>query len=189
MTEAEWDDVIAMHLKGHFAPTRWAATYWREQHKAGHVRPRNLVHTSSARRASSPTPDRPTTAPPSRASRRSARSPRRSSPGTTWSPTASRRGHGPGSRWRRPDSTRSWSHGPRAFDEWDPANVVAARRVPQHRGLPVHRRDVLRAGRVGAACRTVVDRGNVRVEDEVDRRRTRRRTVPARSTRGDRTGP
>jgi len=47
MTEEEWDTVIAVHLKGHFAPTRWAAAYWREQHKAGSVRPRNLVHTSS----------------------------------------------------------------------------------------------------------------------------------------------
>src|SRR6478735_8890405 len=34
MTEAEWDAVIAVHLKGHFAPTRWAAAYWREQHQA-----------------------------------------------------------------------------------------------------------------------------------------------------------
>ncbi len=47
MTEAEWDAVIAVHLKGHFAPTRWAAAYWREQHKAGVTKPRNLVHTSS----------------------------------------------------------------------------------------------------------------------------------------------
>ena len=47
MTEDEWDAVIAVHLKGHFAPTRWAATYWREQAKAGVTKPRNLVHTSS----------------------------------------------------------------------------------------------------------------------------------------------
>ncbi|MEK7422774.1 MAG: SDR family oxidoreductase [Actinomycetota bacterium] len=47
MTEDEWDAVIAVHLKGHFAPTRWAASYWREQHKAGIHKPRNLVHTSS----------------------------------------------------------------------------------------------------------------------------------------------
>jgi NAD(P)-dependent dehydrogenase (short-subunit alcohol dehydrogenase family) len=47
MTEEEWDAVITVHLKGHFAPTRWAAAYWREQHKAGNSRPRNLVHTSS----------------------------------------------------------------------------------------------------------------------------------------------
>jgi len=47
MTEEEWDAVIAVHLKGHFAPSRWAATYWREQHKAGVSKPRNIVHTSS----------------------------------------------------------------------------------------------------------------------------------------------
>jgi NAD(P)-dependent dehydrogenase (short-subunit alcohol dehydrogenase family) len=47
MTEEEWDAVIAVHLKGHFAPTRWAAAYWREQHKSGVSKPRNLVHTSS----------------------------------------------------------------------------------------------------------------------------------------------
>jgi NAD(P)-dependent dehydrogenase (short-subunit alcohol dehydrogenase family) len=47
MTEEEWDAVIAVHLKGHFAPTRWAAAYWREQTKAGVNKPRNVVHTSS----------------------------------------------------------------------------------------------------------------------------------------------
>ncbi len=47
MTEQEWDAVITVHLKGHFAPTRWAAAYWREQTKAGVDKPRNLVHTSS----------------------------------------------------------------------------------------------------------------------------------------------
>ena len=47
MTEEEWDAVIAVHLKGHFVPTRWAAAYWREQHKAGVTKPRNIVHTSS----------------------------------------------------------------------------------------------------------------------------------------------
>ena len=47
MTESEWDAVIAVHLKGHFVPTRWAAAYWREQFKAGIAKPRNVVHTSS----------------------------------------------------------------------------------------------------------------------------------------------
>ncbi len=47
MTESEWDDVIAVHLKGHFAPTRHAAVYWRAEHKAGRSKRRNLVHTSS----------------------------------------------------------------------------------------------------------------------------------------------
>jgi NAD(P)-dependent dehydrogenase (short-subunit alcohol dehydrogenase family) len=47
MTEEEWDDVVCVHLKGHMAPTRWAAAYWRVEHKAGRVRTRNIVHTSS----------------------------------------------------------------------------------------------------------------------------------------------
>ncbi|MDP4649063.1 MAG: SDR family oxidoreductase [Ilumatobacteraceae bacterium] len=47
MSEAEWDAVIQVHLKGHFAPTHHAAAYWREQAKAGITKPRNLVHTSS----------------------------------------------------------------------------------------------------------------------------------------------
>lgn len=47
MTEEEWDSVISVHLKGHMAPTRWAAAYWREQHKAGRTKRRHLVHTSS----------------------------------------------------------------------------------------------------------------------------------------------
>ena len=47
MTEQEWDAVIAVHLKGHFAPSRWAAAYWREQFKSGVHKPRRIVHTSS----------------------------------------------------------------------------------------------------------------------------------------------
>jgi len=47
MTEQEWDSVVAVHLKGHFAPTRWAASYWREEFKAGRGKRRNLVHTTS----------------------------------------------------------------------------------------------------------------------------------------------
>jgi NAD(P)-dependent dehydrogenase (short-subunit alcohol dehydrogenase family) len=47
MTEAEWDAVIAVHLKGHFCPTRHAATYWREQTKAGKEVHASIIHTSS----------------------------------------------------------------------------------------------------------------------------------------------
>ena len=47
MTEAEWDDVVTVHLKGHFAPTHHAAVYWRQEHKAERSKRRNLVHTSS----------------------------------------------------------------------------------------------------------------------------------------------
>jgi NAD(P)-dependent dehydrogenase (short-subunit alcohol dehydrogenase family) len=47
MTEEEWDSVVAVHMKGHFIPTRFAAAYWREQVKAGKEVKANLVHTSS----------------------------------------------------------------------------------------------------------------------------------------------
>jgi NAD(P)-dependent dehydrogenase (short-subunit alcohol dehydrogenase family) len=47
MTEAEWDAVIAVHLKGHFVPTRWAAAYWREQTKAGKDVKASVINTSS----------------------------------------------------------------------------------------------------------------------------------------------
>jgi NAD(P)-dependent dehydrogenase (short-subunit alcohol dehydrogenase family) len=47
MTESEWDDVVSVHLKGHFAPTHHAAVYWRSEHKAGRQKRRSLVHTSS----------------------------------------------------------------------------------------------------------------------------------------------
>jgi NAD(P)-dependent dehydrogenase (short-subunit alcohol dehydrogenase family) len=47
MTEEEWDSVIAVHLKGHFAPTRHAAAYWRERSKAGDVVHGRVINTSS----------------------------------------------------------------------------------------------------------------------------------------------
>jgi NAD(P)-dependent dehydrogenase (short-subunit alcohol dehydrogenase family) len=34
MDEAEWDAVIDVHLKGHFAPSKFAASYWRSKSKA-----------------------------------------------------------------------------------------------------------------------------------------------------------
>ena len=30
MSEADWDSVVAVHLKGHFAPLHFAAQHWRE---------------------------------------------------------------------------------------------------------------------------------------------------------------
>ncbi|MDH4146731.1 MAG: SDR family oxidoreductase [Acidimicrobiia bacterium] len=33
MSESEWDDVVRVHMKGHFVPTRWATAYWREKFK------------------------------------------------------------------------------------------------------------------------------------------------------------
>jgi NAD(P)-dependent dehydrogenase (short-subunit alcohol dehydrogenase family) len=47
MSEAEWDAVIAVHLKGHFVPTHFAAAYWRERAKAGHEVKAAVVNTSS----------------------------------------------------------------------------------------------------------------------------------------------
>jgi NAD(P)-dependent dehydrogenase (short-subunit alcohol dehydrogenase family) len=47
MSEAEWDDVIRVHLKGHFAPLHFAASYWRDRSKAGHPVNAAVVNTSS----------------------------------------------------------------------------------------------------------------------------------------------
>ena len=47
MTEEEWDAVIAVHLKGHFAPTQHAAAYWREQSKAGEEVRGRVICTAS----------------------------------------------------------------------------------------------------------------------------------------------
>jgi NAD(P)-dependent dehydrogenase (short-subunit alcohol dehydrogenase family) len=47
MVEHEWDAVIAVHLKGHFAPTRHAAAYWRERAKSGETLRARVINTSS----------------------------------------------------------------------------------------------------------------------------------------------
>jgi len=47
MTEAEWDAVINVHLKGTFAPTRHAAAYWRELVKGGQEVDARIINTSS----------------------------------------------------------------------------------------------------------------------------------------------
>jgi len=48
MSEAEFDDVIRVHLKGHFAPSHFAGAYWREQAKAtGEPTGAAIVMTSS----------------------------------------------------------------------------------------------------------------------------------------------
>jgi NAD(P)-dependent dehydrogenase (short-subunit alcohol dehydrogenase family) len=47
MSEQEWDAVINVHLKGHFAPTRHAAAHWRELSKAGGEVRARVVNTSS----------------------------------------------------------------------------------------------------------------------------------------------
>jgi NAD(P)-dependent dehydrogenase (short-subunit alcohol dehydrogenase family) len=47
MGEQDWDAVIRVHLRGHFCPTRFAAEYWRAQHKSGIQRRRAIVNTTS----------------------------------------------------------------------------------------------------------------------------------------------
>jgi NAD(P)-dependent dehydrogenase (short-subunit alcohol dehydrogenase family) len=47
LSEDDWDSVINVHLKGHFVPTRHAATYWREQAKAGKTVKASVINTSS----------------------------------------------------------------------------------------------------------------------------------------------
>jgi NAD(P)-dependent dehydrogenase (short-subunit alcohol dehydrogenase family) len=47
MEEHEWDAVIEVHLKGHFAPTRHAAAHWRERSKAGDQVTARVINTSS----------------------------------------------------------------------------------------------------------------------------------------------
>jgi NAD(P)-dependent dehydrogenase (short-subunit alcohol dehydrogenase family) len=47
MEEDEWDAVIAVHLKGHFAPLRHAAAHWRERSKAGAQVRARVINTSS----------------------------------------------------------------------------------------------------------------------------------------------
>jgi len=47
MSEAEWDAVIKVHLKGTFAPSRHAAAYWRERSKAGETNDGRIINTSS----------------------------------------------------------------------------------------------------------------------------------------------
>ena len=146
MTEAEWDDVVRVHMKGHFAPSRWAAAYWREQAKAGNEKPRNIVHTSSTSGLMS--------------------NPGQSNYGAAKSGIATfsqilakelvRYGvqeqlHRP----RRPHPADAGDAGPRrdhgaqggVVRRVGPEERVAARVLPRLGGLRLQRRDVLRAGR------------------------------------------
>lgn len=47
VTEADWDAVIAVHLKGTFAVTKHACEYWRSQHKSGNHVDARVVNTVS----------------------------------------------------------------------------------------------------------------------------------------------
>lgn len=45
--EDEWDAVVRVHLRGHFAVARHAAAYWRDQAKAGAPVDARIINTSS----------------------------------------------------------------------------------------------------------------------------------------------
>jgi len=47
MTEAEWDAVIKVHLKGTFSPAHFAAAYWRDEAKAGRPVDARIINTTS----------------------------------------------------------------------------------------------------------------------------------------------
>lgn len=47
MSEQEWDSVVRVHLKGHFAPARHAIEHWRGRAKAGEDVVARVVNTSS----------------------------------------------------------------------------------------------------------------------------------------------
>jgi len=47
MSEAEWDAVIKVHLKGTAGPSHFAAAHWREQSKAGEAVDARIINTSS----------------------------------------------------------------------------------------------------------------------------------------------
>ncbi|MFD6353410.1 SDR family oxidoreductase [Nocardia tengchongensis] len=48
MEEAQWDSVLAVHLKGHVSVLRHAAAYWKEQSKAGNQPSAAVINTASA---------------------------------------------------------------------------------------------------------------------------------------------
>ena len=69
MEESDWDDVIRVHLKGHFAPSHHAAVYWRDRAKAGET-VSGRSSTPRRRPVCTGMPDRPTIRRPRRASPR-----------------------------------------------------------------------------------------------------------------------
>ncbi|MGH9081255.1 MAG: SDR family oxidoreductase, partial [Acidimicrobiales bacterium] len=47
MSDSEWDAVIRVHLRGAFAPMRWAAAYWRNRVKEGGTNDARIINTTS----------------------------------------------------------------------------------------------------------------------------------------------
>ena len=157
MSEFDFDEVLRVHMKGQAAPTHWAAAYWRDQHHAGSRRRRNLVHTSSTSGIY---------ANPGQSNYGSAKSGI-----VTFSQIAAKELARysvvsncvvPGARTRltmsSPGLPEIMEAPAEGFDVWSPGNVSPVVAYLCGAELPVHGRDVLRAGRHGAAARTVVAR-------------------------------
>ena len=53
-SEEEWDAVIRVHLKGHFATLRHAAAYWRAESKEGRQRVARVINTTAQHIGQSP---------------------------------------------------------------------------------------------------------------------------------------
>jgi len=47
MTEADWDQIVRVHLKGTAAPCFHAVAHWRAQRKAGHANDARIINTTS----------------------------------------------------------------------------------------------------------------------------------------------
>jgi NAD(P)-dependent dehydrogenase (short-subunit alcohol dehydrogenase family) len=47
MDEADWDDVVRVHLKGHFAMSHFAAIHWRNRAKSGEPTSGRIINTTS----------------------------------------------------------------------------------------------------------------------------------------------
>jgi NAD(P)-dependent dehydrogenase (short-subunit alcohol dehydrogenase family) len=56
MEEAQWDAVIAVHLKGHFAMLHHASAYWKAQSKAGDQPNAAVINTASGSGVTLPNP-------------------------------------------------------------------------------------------------------------------------------------
>ncbi|MDD7813998.1 SDR family oxidoreductase [Mycobacterium sp. CSUR Q5927] len=56
MEESQWDAVIAVHLKGHFAMLHHAAAYWKAQSKAGDQPNAAVINTASGSGVTLPNP-------------------------------------------------------------------------------------------------------------------------------------
>ena len=174
MTEAEWDSVINVHLKGHFAPTHHAAVYWREQTKAGNEMKASIIHTTSTSGLF---------ANPGQANYDAAKSGIatlsqvcakelvrygvRSNAIAPGRPHASHRGDARSRR--RGEGAR------RRLRRVAPGQRLAVRRVPRDRRLPDHRRVLHGAGRQGAARAVVEAGGDDRQGRPLDRRGARGR--------------